>query len=307
MRVLFWGTPEFAVPPLRALIGEGHDVISVVTGPDKPRGRSRSKLDPSPVKVVAMQEGVPVLQPEKPRGDEFMAAMEKLAPDISVVVAYGHILPRVAIDLPRLGTLNIHASLLPALRGAGPIQAAILGGLSETGVTIMQMVPQLDAGPMLHTLRTPIHSDETYGELHDRLTELGALGIVQALAMIDSGVARPITQDDEAATYAPKVDRTMTRLDFSKDADAVSRPAADRRRRQRRAAGRHRACFASGNRARDRRRRPARSMRLGRRAVLWRATQREVASCTARLGTRARRDDRRSLRRAVGTRLSFGA
>jgi methionyl-tRNA formyltransferase len=223
MRILFWGTPEFAVPPLRALIGEGHEVISVVTGPDKPRGRSRSRLDPSPVKVVAMQEGVPVLQPEKPRGDEFMAAMEKLAPDISVVVAYGHILPRVAIDLPRLGTLNIHASLLPALRGAGPIQAAILGGLSETGVTIMQMVPQLDAGPMLHTLRTPIHSDETYGELHDRLTELGALGIVQALAMIDSGVARPITQDDEAATYAPKVDRTMTRLDFSKDADAVSR------------------------------------------------------------------------------------
>ena len=223
MRVLFWGTPEFAVPPLRALIGEGHDVISVVTGPDKPRGRSRSKLDPSPVKLAAMEEGVPVLQPEKPRGEEFMSAMTRLAPDISVVVAYGHILPKAAIDLPRLGTLNIHGSILPALRGAGPIQAAILGGLTETGVTIMQMVPALDAGPMLHTLRTPIHSDETYGELHDRLTELGALGIVQALAMIDSGVAHPIAQDDAAATYAPKVDRTMTRLDFSFAADVVAR------------------------------------------------------------------------------------
>lgn len=223
MRILFWGTPEFAVPPLRALIGEGHEVISVVTGPDKPRGRSRSRLDPSPVKIVALEEGVPVLQPEKPRGEEFIAAMTRLAPDISVVVAYGHILPKLVIDLPRLGTLNIHASLLPALRGAAPIQAAILGGLPETGVTIMQMVPALDAGPMLHTLRTPVHPDETYGELHDRLTELGALAIVQALAMIESGIARPIAQDDSAATYASKIERGMTRLDFSATADLVSR------------------------------------------------------------------------------------
>ncbi|MEO7521274.1 MAG: methionyl-tRNA formyltransferase [Gemmatimonas sp.] len=223
MRILFWGTPDFAVPPLRALLGEGHDVISVVTGPDKPRGRSRSQVDPSPVKRVALEEGVPVLQPDRPRGDEFMDAMARLAPDISVVVAYGRILPKVAIDLPRLGTLNIHASLLPTLRGAAPIQTAILNGLPETGVTIMQMVPQLDAGPMLHTLRSPIHSDETYGELHDRLTELGALAIVQALAMIDAGVAHPIAQDDNDATYAPKIERTMTRLDFSRDADVVSR------------------------------------------------------------------------------------
>ncbi|MBC7672619.1 MAG: methionyl-tRNA formyltransferase, partial [Polaromonas sp.] len=114
MRVLFWGTPEFATAPLRALIGEGFDVVGVVTQPDKSVGRSRSTVQASPVKLVAIAEGIPVLQPEKPRGDEFMAAMAALAPDVSVVVAYGHILPRAVIDLPRLGTLNIHASLLPA-------------------------------------------------------------------------------------------------------------------------------------------------------------------------------------------------
>src|SRR5690606_21078690 len=131
---------DFAVPALRALLGEGHDVVGVVTQPDRPRGRSRSKLDPSPVKVVALEDGVPVLQPEKPRGGEFLAQMRALEPEISVVVAYGHILPRDVIDLPAHGTLNIHASLLPKLRGAAPIQAAILQGLTETGVTIMQMV-----------------------------------------------------------------------------------------------------------------------------------------------------------------------
>jgi len=186
VRILFWGTPDFAVPPLRALIGEGHDVIGIVTQPDKPRGRSRTQLDPSPVKRVALEEGLPVLQPEKPRGDEFLDAMRALAPDVSVVVAYGCILPKAVIDLPPLGTLNIHGSILPALRGAAPIQAAILDGLTETGITIMQMVPALDAGDMLHVLRTSIASDETYGELHDRLSELGAQAIVQALAMIDT-------------------------------------------------------------------------------------------------------------------------
>ncbi len=223
MRILFWGTPEFAVPPLRALLGEGHDVVGVVTQPDRPRGRSRSQLDPSPVKVVALEEGVPVLQPEKPRGEAFMAEMAALEPDISVVVAYGHILPKVVIDAPPLGTLNIHASLLPALRGAAPIQASILEGHTETGVTIMRMVPALDAGPMLHVLRTPIHPELTYGELHDQLSELGAVAIVQALALLSVEAARDVAQDDTQATYAAKIHRESARLDFARSATQVSR------------------------------------------------------------------------------------
>ncbi|MGV3709846.1 MAG: methionyl-tRNA formyltransferase [Gemmatimonas sp.] len=223
MRILFWGTPDFAVPALRALIGEGHDVVGVVTQPDKPRGRSRSQLDPSPVKVVALEEQIPVLQPEKPRGEEFMAEMRALDAEVSVVVAYGHILPRAVIDLPEHGTLNIHGSLLPALRGAAPIQASILQGHAETGITIMQMVPALDAGPMLHTLRTPIEPDETYGELHDRMAELGALGIVQALALLEAGAARPVEQDDTQATYAAKITRELARIDWKASADDVSR------------------------------------------------------------------------------------
>lgn len=223
MRILFWGTPDFAVPPLRALIGEGHDVVGVITQPDKPRGRSRSKLDPSPVKQVALEEGIPVLQPDKPRGEEFMSALRALEADISVVVAYGRILPKSVIDLPRLGTLNIHGSLLPALRGAAPIQAALLQGMTETGITIMQMVPELDAGPMLHVLRTPISEHETYGDLHDRLSELGTMGIVQALTLIEAGVARAIAQDVAQATYAAKIDRSMARVTFAESAQAVSR------------------------------------------------------------------------------------
>lgn len=223
MRVLFWGTPDFAVPPLRALLGEGIDVVGVVTQPDRPRGRSRSQRDPSPVKAVALEEGIPVLQPERPRGDAFLDAMRALAPDLSVVVAYGHILPKAVIDLPPLGTLNIHASLLPALRGAAPIQAALLAGHAETGVTIMQMVPALDAGDMLHVLRTPVASDETYGELHDRLSELGALAIVQALALLEAGAARAVPQDAALATYAPKITREMAQLDFARPATEVAR------------------------------------------------------------------------------------
>jgi len=223
VRILFWGTPDFAVPPLRALLGEGHDVVGVVTQPDKPRGRSRSQVDASPVKRVALEEGIPVLQPEKPRGEDFMAAVRELEPEISVVVAYGRILPSAVIDFPEHGTLNIHASLLPKLRGAAPIQAAILQGFSETGITIMQMVPALDAGPMLHVLRTPIDACETYGELHDRLSELGAMGIVQGLALLEAGAAIPVSQDDTGATYASKIDRDMARLDFTANAQRVAR------------------------------------------------------------------------------------
>ncbi len=223
MRVLFWGTPEFAVPPLRALIGEGFDVVGVVTQPDKAVGRSRSKLEAPPIKQIALDESLPVLQPEKPRGDEFIAQLRALEPDISVVVAYGHLLPTDVIDLPRLGTLNIHASLLPLLRGASPIQAAIREGHTETGVTIMRMVKALDAGPILVQARTPVPDDETYGELQLRLAEMGAMALIEALALIDIGRAIETPQNDALATYAGKVGRGEARVDWTKDAATVSR------------------------------------------------------------------------------------
>jgi len=223
VRIVFWGTPDFATPPLRALIGEGFDVVGVVTQPDRPRGRSRSQLDPSPVKQVALEEGIAVLQPERPRGPEFVQALRDLDPDLSVVVAYGHILPREVIDLPRLGTLNVHASLLPALRGAAPIQAAIAEGFEETGVSIMRMVPALDAGPVIHTLTTPVEPDETGGELTLRLSELGATALIEALALLELGEAQERPQDDVAATYARKVEREDARVDWTQRATVVAR------------------------------------------------------------------------------------
>lgn len=221
--MLFWGTPDFATPPLRALLGEGFDVIGVVTQPDKAVGRSRSKLEPPPVKRIALEESIPVLQPERPRGEEFMAQLRELAPDISVVVAYGHILSQEVIDTPRLGTINIHASLLPKLRGAAPIQAAIREGHSETGVTIMRMVKALDAGPSILQVRTLIPDDETYGELALRLAEMGALALIESLALLSLGQATETPQNDSEATYAPKIERAHTRVDWSADAATVAR------------------------------------------------------------------------------------
>jgi methionyl-tRNA formyltransferase len=223
MRILFFGTPDFATPPLRALIGEGHDVVAVVTQPDRPQGRSRSTLVPSPVKVVALEEGIPVLQPDRPRGEEFMAQLRALEPDLAVVVAYGHILRQDLIDLPRLGTLNIHASLLPRWRGAAPIQAAMLAGDEETGVCIMRMVLALDAGPVLLALRTPIDEMETAGELTERLAEMGAEAIVEAVTMLDLGDVEEQVQDEAAVTYAPKIERAMARIDFTQPARQVAR------------------------------------------------------------------------------------
>jgi methionyl-tRNA formyltransferase len=223
MRVLFWGTPEFATPPLRALLGEGFDVVGVVTQPDKSVGRSRSTVHASPVKQLAESEGVPVLQPEKPRGDDFLAKITALEPDVSVVVAYGHILPRAVIDAPRRGTLNIHASLLPQLRGAGPIQAAIREGHTRTGVSIMRMVEKLDAGPVILQLATDVFDDETYGELALRLSELGATALIEALALLDLEQATEEPQDESQATYAGKVDRASARVQWTEDARLVCR------------------------------------------------------------------------------------
>ena len=222
MRVLFWGTPEFAAAPLRALIGEGFDVVGIVTQPDKPQGRSREVI-PSVVKQIAEEEEIPIFQPKNARDPELLEKLKSLKPDIGIVVAYGHILPQNIIDLPAKGTLNIHASLLPLLRGAAPIQAAIKQGLTETGVTIMRVVAALDAGPILLQAETPVLADETYGELQDRLSELGALSLIEALTLISIGAGKEKPQDDARATYAAKITRESSRIDWSASALEISR------------------------------------------------------------------------------------
>ena len=169
---------------------------------------------PSPVKEIALDESIPVLQPDKPRGDDFIGHLGTFAPDISVVVAYGHLIPKAVLDLPPMGSFNVHASLLPKLRGAAPIQGAILGGFHETGVTIMRMVPALDAGPMVLQAATPIAEDETAGELALRLSELGALALIEAMTLISLGRAHEEPQDDARATYAGKIDRDSARIDW---------------------------------------------------------------------------------------------
>jgi methionyl-tRNA formyltransferase len=223
LRILFWGTPEFATAPLRALLGEGHDVVGVVTQPDRAQGRSRSTLVSPPVKQVADEEGIPVLQPELPRGEPFITQLRALEPDLSVVVAYGHILVREVIDLPGRGTLNIHASLLPRWRGAAPIPAAILAGDAETGVSIMRMVMKLDAGPVILQSATPIPGDETAGELQLRLSELGAQALVEALTLMGMGAVEERPQDETLASYAPKIGRESAHIDWSAGAEAVGR------------------------------------------------------------------------------------
>jgi methionyl-tRNA formyltransferase len=222
MKVLFWGTPPFAVASLRALDDEGFDIVGVVTQPDRPAGRGR-RLQPSAVKEVALDQGFPVLTPDRPRGDDFMKEIRALEPDISVVVAYGHILLREVLDVPPLGSINVHASLLPELRGAAPINWAIARGHSKSGITIMRMVEALDAGPMLHCLQEPILHDETASELTARLSEVGAEALVEALALLTAGVIVEKPQDDDLATFAPKVERATARVNWSLPAVEVSR------------------------------------------------------------------------------------
>ena len=222
MRILFWGTPDFAAPTLRALVGEGFEVVGVVTQPDKPQGRSR-EIIPSAVKQIALEEDLPLFQPKNARDPELLEMLNVIKPDISIVVAYGHILPKMVIDLPAKGTLNIHASILPALRGAAPIQAAIMQGRTKTGISIMRMVPALDAGPVLVQAETEVFDDETYGELQTRLAELGALTLLEALALISVGKANEVPQDESRATYAPKINREASRIDWKKSAIEIAR------------------------------------------------------------------------------------
>ncbi len=222
MRVLFWGTPDFALPALRALGEEGHEVVAVVTQPDRPAGRGRG-VSMSPVKQVAQEEGIPVLQPERARGAEFVEQLRTLEPEISVVVAYGQILRPEVLELPPRGSINIHASLLPELRGAGPIQWAVIRGLEITGVTIMRMEAGLDSGPMLFRVDQPIRPDESAAELSVRLSEIGAEALVETLALMQAGTLVEVPQQHELATYAPKLDRDIARLDWNLSAIEVAR------------------------------------------------------------------------------------
>jgi methionyl-tRNA formyltransferase len=221
VKVLFWGTPAFALPALRALSEEGHVVVGVVTQPDRPAGRGR-EVAMSPIKEEALEEGIPVLQPEKARGDEFLSQIRALGADISVVVAYGQILKPEVLAVPRLGSVNIHASLLPELRGAAPIQWAIVRGHAVSGVTIMRMEAGLDSGPMLMRVEEPIQGGESASELGARLAEIGAEALVETLALLEGDGIVEEVQDHDRATYAPKVDRETARLDWSLPADEVS-------------------------------------------------------------------------------------
>jgi methionyl-tRNA formyltransferase len=223
VRVVFFGTPEFAVPSLAALLGEGFDVVAAVTRPDQPQGRSRSSAVASPVKLAALAEGLPVFEPGRPGEPEFVAALRALAPDVGVVVAYGHILKPDLLALPRHGMINVHPSLLPELRGAAPIEWAIVNGLAKTGVTIMQMDEGLDSGPILHQIPRAIDPEMTGGELSEQLSETGALALVEVLALLGPDGLKPRPQDHARATYAPKLTRDTARIRWSEPAAHVAR------------------------------------------------------------------------------------
>jgi len=223
VRVVFFGTPEFAVPSLQALLGEGFDVVAVVTQPDKPQGRSRSTVVPTPVKTAADAEDVPVLQPERPSDPAFVARLRALVPDVGVVVAYGHVLKPDLLGLPRLGMINLHPSLLPELRGAAPVEWAILNGLKQTGVTIMRMEEGLDSGPILLQIPHDIDPEETGGELAEHLSEMGAQALVEVLALYQTNGLEPHPQDHARATYAPKLTRDTARIRWTDPAERVAR------------------------------------------------------------------------------------
>jgi len=230
LRVAFAGTPEFAAAALRAIHEGGHAVPLVLTQPDRPAGRGM-KLTPSPVKQLALEFGVPVVQPRSLRldgkfpdeADAARAALAAARPDVMVVAAYGLILPQWVLDLPRLGCLNIHGSLLPRWRGAAPIHRAIEAGDAGTGITIMQMDAGLDTGDMLLVEREPILADDTTGRLHDRLAALGARMIVRSLADAAAGALRPVSQPREGVTYAHKIDKAEAAIDWTLPADAIER------------------------------------------------------------------------------------
>ena len=222
MRVVFCGTGDIGVPTLRALlVSSRHDVVGVITQPDKPAGRDM-KTRASVIKLLAIERGVPVHQPSKIRSPESIEALESMRPDIMVVVAYGQILPARVLQIPKFGCLNLHASLLPRYRGAAPIQAAILSGDQETGMTVMYMDEGLDTGDILLMARTPIGLSDTAGELHDRLAEIGAPALMEALELLDAGTAPRTSQDPNAATHVGKLKKTDGLLDWHEPASQLA-------------------------------------------------------------------------------------
>ena len=222
LRIVFAGTPEFAAEHLKALLNSPYQVVAVYTQPDRPAGRGQ-KLMPSPVKQLALQHEIAVYQPQTLRDPAAQAELAALKPDLLVVVAYGLILPQVVLDIPRLGCINSHASLLPRWRGAAPIQRAIQAGNAESGVTVMQMEAGLDTGPMLLKVSTPISADDTGGSLHDRLAELGPPAVLQAIDGLAAGSLRGEVQDDSLATYAHKLNKDEALLDWSRQAVELER------------------------------------------------------------------------------------
>lgn len=222
MRIVFAGTPEFAAQHLQALLDTNQQVVAVYTQPDRPAGRGQ-KLMPSPVKQLALQHGIAVYQPQSLRDPAAQAELAELQADLMVVVAYGLILPQAVLDMPRLGCINSHASLLPRWRGAAPIQRAIEAGDVESGVTVMQMEAGLDTGPMLLKVRTPVSPDDTGGTLHDRLAGLGSQAVVDAVAALQAGTLQGEVQDDSLATYAHKLNKDEARLDWQRPAVELER------------------------------------------------------------------------------------
>ena len=220
LRVVFFGTPGFAVPTLDGLLTSVHDVVAVVTQPDRPRGRGYRQSD-APVKRRAAQAGVPVLQPGTLKDQDFLEAMSAVRPDLGVVAAYGKILPEQLLAIPTQGMINVHASLLPKYRGAAPIHRAIANGETETGVTIMRVVKALDAGPMLATVRRPVGNDETSIDVERDLAELGARLLVETVDRLAAGSAQEVPQDDSLATYAPRLTRDDGAIDWSQSAPTI--------------------------------------------------------------------------------------
>mgnify|MGYP003304794075 CR=1 FL=1 len=220
MRVVFMGTPDIAATCLKKIIADGFEVVGVYTQPDRPKGRGM-KMVYSPVKEVAIAENIPVFQPENFREDETVAQLRALQPDVCAVVAYGRILPQRVLDIPTKGCINIHASLLPKYRGSAPYQWAVLDGLQETGVTAMYLCREMDAGDIIDTARTPIGSDETAGELLDRLAVLGADLLSKTLGRMAAGQVEGTPQDCSCVSYAPMLDKSMCPIDWNKTAQQI--------------------------------------------------------------------------------------
>ena len=222
MKIIFSGTPEFAVPALQMLLASEHEVVAVYTQPDRPAGRGR-KLQPGPVKSLALSAGIAVYQPLNLKQDADIAQLKALNADLMVVVAYGLILSQQVLDIPRFGCINIHGSILPRWRGAAPINRAIMAGDTQTGVTIMRVVKQLDAGDMLHKTVCEIGAHETASELHDRMKVMGAEGLRKTLALMQAGQLNPEKQDEALVTYAHKLEKSESELDWTRSAIELAR------------------------------------------------------------------------------------